>query len=279
VTFDHDYVAVGHVTCDRIEDALGGPRSQPGGGAFYSALQAARLGLRALIVTKGDPQQIEQLLAPYRGELDVQVLPSEHTTTLATRGSGPTRVQRVRAWAGPIEESLELSGSIVHLAPVARETPSKVVADGSFIGVTPQGLVRSWDAKGRISPTQLDRSLLPAHFHAAVISEEESVSCAALLERRPPSLVAITAGSGPIRLHLPGGTVSRVPAIGVSAPRDDLGAGDVFAAALFIALRRGSSPGQAARYASATAAVRVAGVGPAAVGDAADIERLLSDSA
>ena len=40
----YDYVTVGHVTRDVIEDRAGGTVSQPGGSAFYSALQAARLG-------------------------------------------------------------------------------------------------------------------------------------------------------------------------------------------------------------------------------------------
>ena len=44
-----DYTTVGHVTIDVLDD---GSR-RAGGTAFYSALQAARLGRRALIVTRG----------------------------------------------------------------------------------------------------------------------------------------------------------------------------------------------------------------------------------
>lgn len=289
MSFDYDYLAVGHVTCDRIEDAPGGPREQPGGGAFYSALQAARLGLRTLIVTKGVPAQLERLLAPYRAELDVRVSPSEHTTTLSTRGSGPERVQRLCAWAGAIDEPLEPSARIVHLAPVARETPallptrkpsaqtpSALPAGVPFVGVTPQGLVRAWDREGHIAPTPLHRDMLPERLDAAVISERELESCAELLEREPPALVAITAGSDPIRLCPSEGTMVCIPAIAVPAPHDDLGAGDVFAAALFVALHGGSPPGQAARIASAAAAVRVSGGGPDAVGDRASIESALA---
>ena len=53
----YDYIAVGHVTRDMIEDRAGEAVSQPGGGAFYSGLQAARLGLRTLIVTQGVPRR------------------------------------------------------------------------------------------------------------------------------------------------------------------------------------------------------------------------------
>src|SRR2546429_8874944 len=57
-----DYTTVGHVTIDVLAD---GSR-RPGGTAFYSALQASRLGLRALILTRGAVPEIERLLEPYR---------------------------------------------------------------------------------------------------------------------------------------------------------------------------------------------------------------------
>jgi hypothetical protein len=53
-----DYTTVGQVTVDVMPD---GSR-QPGGTAFYSALQASRLGLRTLILTRGVTSEIEQLL-------------------------------------------------------------------------------------------------------------------------------------------------------------------------------------------------------------------------
>ena len=55
-----DYTTVGHVTADVMPDGT----RQAGGGAFYSALQASRLGLRTLIVTQGVPSEIRELLAP-----------------------------------------------------------------------------------------------------------------------------------------------------------------------------------------------------------------------
>lgn len=273
----YDYVAVGHVTRDVIEDADGGPRAQPGGGAFYSGLQAARLGLRTLIVTSGAPGEVEQLLGPFRSELDVQVIPSEQTTTLATHGSGADRVQRVRAWAGPIAGPLQVSAAIVHFAPVARETPPGAHAQAKFIGVTPQGLVRNWDRDGRLLPAELDPATLPERFHAAVISEQERASCAALFAvARHRALVAVTAGFAPTELCLACGTAELIAPLAIGPACDDLGAGDVFASALFVALAEGSSPAEAARHASAAAAVRVSGCGPDAVGDSAAVERLLN---
>lgn len=294
-----DYVTVGHVTRDVIEDRADGAISQPGGGAFYSALQAARLGLRTLIVTQGVPREIAELLEPFDGELDLRVIPAEHTTTLSTRGSGARRSQRLLAWAGPIVEPLTLNTEILHLAPVARETPLMWEGQADFIGLTPQGLARHWvqdesatlvqqldtgsllgdvslcvgagaALAGDISSVELDPNALPQNFNAAVISEHESESCHALfaIARRCGAYVAVTAGSRPATVHLPAPTAGSV--VQTSLPhltqlREDLGAGDVFAAAFFVALSEGRSPLEAATFGNAAAAIRIAGVGPNAI--------------
>jgi pfkB family carbohydrate kinase len=284
----YDYVAVGHVTRDLVEDAPagGGPVCRPGGTAFYSALQAARLGLRTLIVTRGVPAQIEQLLAPHRGELDLHVIPATQTTTLATRGSGGARRQRVLAWAGAIAEpSAIVDARILHLAPVARETPARWRGRARFVGVTPQGLVRAWSdlervpaaARGEIGPVALDRSLLPERFYAAVISEQERPHCRALFAaaRECSAYVAVTAGSRPASVHAYADGDERVLRGAMPhavAVRDELGAGDVFAAAFFVALAEGRDPLAATTFANAAAAVRIAAAGAGAIGSRARIE-------
>jgi sugar/nucleoside kinase (ribokinase family) len=265
----HDYTTVGHVTIDVLAD---GSR-RPGGTAFYSALQAARLGLRTLILTRGAPAEIERLLAPYREELDLRVLPAEHTTTLQTAGEGLARHQRLLAWAGPIEGPLEVDTAILHLAPVARETPrGRFDADppyAAFVGLTPQGLMREWDAGGQVALGPLPPELLPERCDAWVLSERERECCAeaAAHAAAAGAVVAVTAGAHPTELLLRGDEVSRVPVPPLAAPLDDLGAGDVFAAAFFVALYEGLPPARAAAFANAAAAVRLAGVGPGAIGD------------
>src|ERR1019366_412425 len=113
-TLQFDYTAVGHVTVDVLADGT----RRPGGSAFYSALQAAPLGRRTLILTQGVPGEIEQMLEPYRDELELRVLPARRTTTFEPSGWGPTGAQHVLAWAGPIERDLKLDTAILHLAPV-----------------------------------------------------------------------------------------------------------------------------------------------------------------
>ena len=65
-----------------------------------------------------------------------------------------------------------------------------------------------------------------------------------------------------------------VPAIG--AVHDDLGAGDVFAAAFFVALREGRPAECAASFANAAAAIRIEGLGASAIGSRAEIDARMS---
>jgi len=273
-----DYTAIGHVTADVFDS---GSR-RPGGGAFYSALQAARLDQRTRIITQGVPLEIEALLEPFRDELTIQIHPAARTTTLHTSGTGRHRNQRVLAWAGAMHGQVEVDTTILHLAPVARETAPGWRGSARFVGLTPQGLIRTWAADGdHITHGALPRTALPARCDAIVISEAELQSCSWLLSAGPGDqrggaarpLVAVTAAHAPTALHLPDGEVAAIPVPPVESFADDLGAGDVFAAAFFVALTQGAAPIAAAAFANAAAAVRIAGVGPQAIGQRAAVER------
>jgi hypothetical protein len=277
-------VTVGHVTVDVI--AADWTR-RPGGGAFYSALQAARLGLRTLIITQGSRPEIEALLEPYRKELELRIIPAPATTTLLTSWPRGRRTQQVLAWAGPIAETIAVDTQILHFAPVAREIPAAWRGRADFVGLTPQGLVRTWDqevaASGTIVPAPLPDNggslevLLPHGCSAVVISEQEHVACAPLLGAAADigAVIAITAGPGATSVQPPGGESTRVQAPTVAEPRDELGAGDVFAAAFFVALHEGMYPERAAAFAGAAAAIRIEGSGADAIGDRTAIEARL----
>jgi hypothetical protein len=297
---------------------------RPGGSAFYSALQAARLGQRTLILTQGSPEEIKRLLDPYREEIELQVLPTPATTTLATStqlatsapGGGEQRRQRVLAWAGQIAE-VTVDTAILHLAPVARETPGVWRGRADFVGITPQGLARAWDGDerggtrsvaddehremrsppkgehgemrsppkgehGEMRSAPVRREALADRCDALVLSEHERTSCAEIVSAAGEvgAVVAITAGAQPTVVLMPsGGGEIRVAVPPIARPRDDLGAGDVFAAAFFIALAEGRPPAQAAAFANGAAAVRVSGTGADAIGDREAIEARLRDTA
>ncbi len=299
-----DYLTVGHVTVDVLDDGT----RQPGGSAFYSALQAARLGLRTQILTCGAAGEIEALLAPYEDEVSLRVLPAAHTTVLATSGEGATRRQRLLAWAGRLPEQLRLDSEIVHLAPVVRELPERFGGEWRLLGLTPQGLVREWSPAGAPEPqpgTELALPSLPARARAEprqerrargdsermrslgavcdaiVLSELETSACEELIvaARARDALVAITAGPRPVTLYV--GEVAEEVGVtplrrGVAA--SDMGAGDVFAAALFAELAGGSEPRAAVEFAAAAAAVRMHAPGTGAIADRSAIERYMRAS-
>jgi hypothetical protein len=271
-----DYTTVGHVTADVKAD---GSR-KPGGSAFYSALQAARLGQRTLIITRGDAREIEELLKPYRGEFELRIFPAARTTTFGTYGSGAARRQRLISWAGPIGEDVMVQTSILHLAPVARETSKRWRGDAEFVGLTPQGLVREWARDtGEIALAQPEAAPAdpPRGCSALVMSKAERASAAKLVATSSEvgAVVAITAGAAATTVLVPGGETVQVAVPPLEEPRDDLGAGDVFAAAFFVALAQGRRPERAAAFATAAAAVRISGAGADAIGETSAIEARL----
>ncbi len=274
----YDYTTLGHVTVDVLADGT----RRPGGSAFYSALQAARLGARALILTRGAPAEIERLLEPYLGELALRVEPAPATTTLITSGSDDARRQSLVAWAGPIEAREPLDTAILHLAPVARELPAGWRGDAAFVGLTPQGLAREWPAGGgrvalaarALDPPRHEGGARGERMCDAIVAHAaELPACAQLVSRsqREGAVIAVTAGAQPTRL-LHARESSEVAAVPVARPRDDLGAGDVYAAAFFQSLHEGREPVSAARFAAAASAVRMEGEGARAIGTRAQVD-------
>ncbi len=267
------YLTVGHVTAD----VLPGGERRPGGTALYSALQAARLGLRATILTRGEPGEIAALLEPFAAELEVIVQPAPATTTLATEGSGAGRRQRLLAWAGPIAIEELPAAEILHLAPVAAELEGPPAGDWPFVGLTPQGLARGWQSSGgdvlAVDPGP-SRVAIAAICSAIVLSELERPSCEALVEAglRAGATVAVTAGAACTSILREGAVTLELDVDQIAEPADDLGAGDVYAAVFFVALAAGITPAEAARRASTGAALRMLGVGPAAIATAEAID-------
>ena len=271
-----DYAVLGHVTVD----ILPGGRRRVGGTALYSAIQAARLGLRTVVATRGVADEIEALLKPFEDELELRVDPAASTTSFETAGVGPSRRQRIAGWAGEIGPGLAPEAGILHMAPVASEIAAGSWPRAGFVGLTPQGLVRRWEGPGspvELGPVTPEQEALGELCDAMVLSAEERKSCAGLIARglQAGAMVAVTAGAEGGTLLLPDGSETAIGGPRVPDPADDLGAGDVFAAALFVELWGGAPAERAATFAAAAAAVRLEGTGPQAIGDRAAIEERL----
>jgi sugar/nucleoside kinase (ribokinase family) len=267
------YVAVGHVTVDVLADG----ERRPGGTALYSALQAARLGLQATILTRGKDRELRELLEPFADELEILIQPAPETTTFATRGAGSDRRQRILAWAGPIDTSDLPAGAILHLAPVAAELAGPAPAGREFVGLTPQGLVRRWPGLGAevgACPADPAGLALAEACDAVVLSDQERWACVSLIDRARAAgaTVAITAGPGATEILLPAGGPLELGLEPIERPADDLGAGDVYAATFFTMLAEGLLAARAGQLAGAAAALRMLGPGPGAIARRAEIE-------
>jgi sugar/nucleoside kinase (ribokinase family) len=252
-----DYLVVGHL-CD---DVFPGGR-RVGGSAAYAGLTAEALGYQGAVVTSAAPEmEARQILAGLR----VRLVNAGRTTRFENRsGAHGWREQRLfgravplhaghvpRDWRGP---------AILHLAPVAGEVDPAMLrsCNAAFKGLTPQGWLRRWDGGGRIRPRFWPSAReIFSQADAVVLSEEDLSGGDALAEyRRWSPVLVVTQGYRGCTVFR--GGEARVFPVPRVIERDPTGAGDIFAAAFFIALQRWGDPWTAAGFANAIAAPSVA---------------------
>lgn len=270
-----DYLAIGHITIDRLADG-----QAVGGSVAYASSTATRLGLVAGIITAAGEELDWSARLP-----GVQILrqPAPATTTFENLYEDERRTQRILALEGPVPvEVVPLewrSSPIVHLAPVTHEVSGAFPAlfPGSLVGLTPQGLLREWDATGRVRPGRWagDDELL-AGSQVVIFSQEDVLGDPSFLplclERVPITL--LTQGAGGATLFV-GGQSRRFPAFPVKEV-EPTGAGDVFAAAFLIEYHRTGDPHHSAAFACCAASFAVERRGLKGVPDRESVERRLA---
>jgi sugar/nucleoside kinase (ribokinase family) len=270
-----DFVAIGHLTLDRTADG-----TRPGGAAYYAAMTAHRLGLRAAVLTSSGPEFPPDALP---SDVEVENVPSDRTTVFVLEESARGRQLRVLSRAADIETGHlpdDWRGApLVLLCPVINEVDPALAggfADAS-LGVLPQGWMRERGAGGAIGPAPWDDAdvVLP-HAQLLSLSAED-------IEPSP---------KGPLEWfqHVPVGAVTqgRAGAIlfvngeryHVEADRanevDATGAGDVFATTLLLEYHREGNPWEAAAAAACAAAASVEAAGAAGIPDRATLAARLA---
>lgn len=264
------FLTLGHVTRDLHPDNS----FSLGGTVTFAALTAHRLGLAAGIVTCASTDLIPDL--PHTlPNIALAVHSTAKTTTFINQYNQDFRTQYLQARADTLEITDVpppwLDAPIVLIGPLAQEIAPELVAlfrrrPGAIIAATPQGWLRRWDADGRVWPTQWETAerILPL-LDVLILSHDDLLPFAngnrqeadAILHKwsmRVPLLVATDGRHGATLFRY--GIVQHFPAY-VAQEIDPTGAGDVFAAALLVALHRHGNAEQAVTFANCVASFSI----------------------
>jgi 1D-myo-inositol 3-kinase len=271
-----DFLVVGHVTKDLQEGGY-----TIGGTVTFASLTARNLGERTAVVTRASPDLSFNPL--YQG-IEVLRLPSPVTSTFQNLYSTDgTRTQFLRAVAGQIKaEDIPPAwrkARIVLLGPLTDELEGSIVEvfPHALIGVTPQGWMRRWDEEGRVFPKPWDGAAEVLTRAQVVIFSEKDV-------QREENVIQSYARMADILVitHGPGGAtvyhrdeVRHLPAF-ETMEVDPTGAGDVFAAAYLIELRRSGDPYAAAHFSNCVASFVVEKPGTEGIPTLKQVERRLT---
>ncbi len=239
-----DYLVLGHVTQDVTPS---GP--QPGGTVTFASLTARAMGLRAGMVTATAGGMLPEILSG----IPAVALASEHSSTFENVYTEGHRTQYVRGVADNI--ALEhippewRSTPVVHLGPLVQDVDVALVEQlaHTFVGLTPQGWMRHWDASGRVSQigwAEARRGLRGAA--ATVVSREDVAEDEGLIRQWADwaKVLVVTSGPGGATVYT-GGRSKHFPAPRVPEV-DPTGAGDIFAAVYFAVLQATGDPWAAA---------------------------------
>lgn len=250
-----DYLLIGHVAVDLTPSG-----TQLGGTASYSALTAQAMGLKVGIITSaGDDANLEVL-----NGIQIVNIPTQHSTTFENIKTENGRKQTLHHQATKIFSEhvpdVWKNSPIVHLAPIAQEVDVDLIKffDKSFVGVTPQGWMRTWDGEGQVKYTAWENSEQVLGQVGGVVLSLEDVNRD--LEKvewmaSHTNLLCLTESELGCVLYWHGDR-RRFRPIDVDEV-DATGAGDIFAAAFFTRLHQTKDAWEAARFATNLAAYSV----------------------
>jgi ribokinase len=158
------------------------------------------------------------------------------------------------------------------LAVFAHKNKIPLMLDPAPARELPPGLLQcvTW-----ITPNESEARTLCGLAANEPMTPATATRCADLLLERGSKNVVIKMGAQGVFLATSGGTREMIPAFAVTAV-DSTAAGDAFNAGFAVSLLRGAAPVQAARYASAVAAISVTRVGAQpSMPTAREVERFL----
>jgi hypothetical protein len=270
-----DYLVIGHILKD-----ISPQGAMLGGTASYAGRTAANLGLRTAAVTSYGPD----LPPPHPlRDIDIQVVPSPHSTTFKNSYHNGKRSQKWFTTASPLSFNHIPTGwryaPIVHLAPMAQEISPALCGNfaKSLLCVTMQGWLRGQDnAHNVIYQPHPDLEKWLARIDILVLSLTDVQGDQDRLEHflNTAQLGVETLGPEGCRVHHRG-SVTHIPVQPIDEV-DPTGAGDIFAAAFFIWFRQSRDIIEAAQFANACASLSVTGFGIESVPLLGDVKKQMS---
>jgi sugar/nucleoside kinase (ribokinase family) len=273
------YLAIGNPTVDHLLDG----QQVVGGTVVYAAMQAARLGWEVDVRGAGSLAALETLLPTHdRVTWHIQEAPAATQFTNDSRSG--VRVQYLHATAGRIDIPASLPPSdVLHIGPVDDEVDLDAIAaaaTSSFVGLTAQGVFRWWgdDRIVHLRPVAISNAVAQFLDVVVVGAIEEPVAADMLRDVvAAGGLAVVTHGRDGCEVRSATTTDRFASAFSVDVV-DDTGAGDVFAAGLFMQLGSGASLADAVRFGQAAAAECVRGWSVTAIADDAGIARRLESA-
>ncbi len=272
-----DYLIVGHAAKDLTPQ---GPTL--GGTIAYAGLTAQSLGRKVGVVTSSAP---DLDFSPIQS-LAVHNVVAPSSTTFENIYTANGRIQILHDRAQDLEinhiPATWRAAEIVHLAPIATEVDPQLAKSfpNALVGLTPQGWMRRWDDRGKVTldSWKVTQHILP-DADAVVLSIEDLGGDYQAADAMAECCRVLVVTEGPLgaRVYAAGERHS-VPAPARSEV-DPTGAGDIFAAIFFSELRRSSDPLAAAAFANQLASVSVSRVGLASVPTMQEVHAALSEIA
>ena len=275
-----DYLAIGHVTEDQWPE---GPT--PGGTVTYASRTARAFLQNVSVLTAADGTL--NIASAFSG-IDVHRLDAPSTTRFRNIYTPAGRVQIVSpcpliltpdSLTGALRES-----AIMHLGPVCNEISPQLVwqaHEDTFVGITPQGWMRRWDAQGHVTSTASNwegAGVVLPRANAVVISIDDVAGDWDIARDWASQTETLIVTQGPLGCTaFRHGQTVHVPAP-LEQEVDPTGAGDIFAAVLFIALQRGDDLSGACALANCIAAQSVTRIHLDGVPTAPDVALCCSQS-
>lgn len=268
-----DFIAIGHACHDTAPLGF-----IPGGAVTYSALFAKKLGLDTGVLTSiGSDYLFKNLFK----EIAFQTIPAAATTIFQNITQGDQRQQHLLARANDLKAAhlpnTWQNAKMVFLGPIADEVHFDFLDTfkNAMICINPQGWMRQWDARGKVSYKPFERFDQLAKADITIISEEDVNFSQKYIQlfAEVSNMLVVTKGSKGCEVYT-NKQKYFFPAVPTKV-LDSTGAGDVFSTAFLIFYFKTKDLSLAAEYANIAASFCIEATGINSLPSLADIKTRL----